>query len=100
MKSAASESHLNESQESFLSPKDKLPPGAGSKFSLRDKLAPERAKDVKNKKEMEKKSKFNLFKKGKSRDASPNQYGRSRSAEYGMSARTGNLALIFCLCYE
>ncbi|KAK3736855.1 hypothetical protein RRG08_000604 [Elysia crispata] len=117
MKSAASESHLNESIDSFLAP-PKEKPRSGSKLSLIadkvmdvGKLKAEKAQSnnlntqlsnqsnasaTSNKKS---KSGFStFFKKGKSRDPSPNNMGRARSTEYSSldnkkshSARTGHL---------
>ena len=95
MKSSASESHLNSSSDSFLSPPGQSGGRAGSKLSLlADKVLDKGIKTpaVKQPKpKKEGKGVRNFFKKGKSRDPSPNATGRSRSTEYGSSARTGHL---------
>ncbi|XP_070180339.1 ryanodine receptor-like isoform X4 [Littorina saxatilis] len=95
MKAAASESQLNESNDSFLSPpKDKR---SGSKLSLLADKMLDTAKNITEKKDKKSKSGFpTLFRKNKSRDPSPNNT-RTRSTEYSSldrkhtSARTGHL---------
>lgn len=112
LKSAASESQLNDSSDSFLSPrKDK--PRSGSKLSLiadkvldtaklmTEKQSSTLSNDKHSKNPNQTKSKsskaFSIFKKSKSRDPSPMTTGRARSTEYSsldrknFSARTGHL---------
>ncbi|BFZ07812.1 hypothetical protein BsWGS_10847 [Bradybaena similaris] len=105
LKSAASESHLNDSVDSFLSP-PKEKQRAGSKLSLLADKVLDTAKLITDKnaqqqqiqaKKQGKTSFTSIFKKGKSRDPSPNNTGRARSTEYSsldnkkVSARTGHL---------
>ncbi|KAK0046902.1 ryanodine receptor 44F, partial [Biomphalaria pfeifferi] len=103
MKSAASESQLNDSLDSFLNPNSKEKPRTGSKLSLLADKVLDTAKLMadKNQQQLGKKQSKNtftsLFKKSKSRDPSPNNMGRARSTEYSSldkkatSARTGHL---------
>ncbi|XP_055878934.1 ryanodine receptor 2-like isoform X5 [Biomphalaria glabrata] len=103
MKSAASESQLNDSLDSFLNPNSKEKPRTGSKLSLLADKVLDTAKLMadKNQHQLGKKQGKNtftsLFKKSKSRDPSPNNMGRARSTEYSSldkkatSARTGHL---------
>lgn len=106
LKSAVSESQLNESLDSFLSP-PKEKPRSGSKLSLLADKVMDTAKMIADKnthqqqavqtKKQGKTSFTSIFKKAKSRDPSPNNMGRARSTEYSsldkknISARTGHL---------
>nr|KAG5704413.1 hypothetical protein BaRGS_024268 [Batillaria attramentaria] len=95
LKAAASESQLNESSDSFLSPpKDKR---TSSKLSLLADKVLDTAKGIADKQTKKSKSSFpTIFRKAKSRDPSPNNT-RTRSTEYSSldrkatSARTGHL---------
>ncbi|XP_048259812.1 ryanodine receptor-like isoform X9 [Haliotis rufescens] len=92
MKAAASESQLNESSDSFLTPpKQKR---SGSKLSLLADKMLDSAKHIGDNKNTKRgKSPFtSIFRRSKSRDPSPNNMGRTRSTEYSSLDRKHDIS--------